>query len=123
MHEFSSSSTNIKMANEPQLLCDITVYRYLHGCNVLYDLVKPWANTNSIVVADSYYASVQASLRLYSIGLRFIGTVKTSTREFPMAYLASRIMNDGRGDRHGVLSKDLQTGALMLAYCWVDRER
>jgi hypothetical protein len=27
--------------------------RYLHGCNVLYDLVKPWGNTNSIVVADS----------------------------------------------------------------------
>ena len=97
--------------------------RYLHGCNVLYDLVKPWANTNSIVVADSYYASVQAALRLWSIGLRFIGTVKTATREFPMPYLAGRVMGDGRGDRHGVVSKDLASGATMLAFCWVDRER
>ena len=98
-------------------------YSFLHGCNVLYDLVKAWANTNSIVVADSYYASVQAALRLWAIGLRFIGTVKTAVKEFPMAYLSGRPMNDGRGDRHGVVSRDLTTGASMLAYCWVDRER
>ena len=40
-----------------------------------------------------------------------------------MAYLSGRPMNDGRGDRHGVVSRDLTTGASMLAYCWVDRER
>jgi Transposase IS4 len=97
--------------------------RYLHGCNVLYELVKPWGNTNSIVVADSYYASVQAALRMWTIGLRFIGTVKTATREFPMAYLSGRTMGDGRGDRHGVVSRDLASGATMLAFCWVDRER
>jgi Transposase IS4 len=90
---------------------------------VLYDLVRPWGNTGCVVVADSYYASVQAALRLWSIGLRFIGTVKTAHREFPMAYLSARVMNDGRGDRYGVLSKDLTSGASLLAYCWVDRER
>jgi Transposase IS4 len=90
---------------------------------VLYDLVKPWANTNSIVVADSYYASVQAALRLWTIGLRFIGTIKTATREFPMAHLSSKVMADGRGDRYGVVSRDLPTGASMMAYCWVDRDR
>ena len=96
--------------------------RFLHGCNVLYDLVKAWANTGSIVVADSYFASVQAAVRLMSIGLRFIGTVKTATREFPMAYLAAREMTHGRGDRHGVLSKT-DCGTSLLAYCWVDRDR
>ena len=50
--------------------------RYLHGCNVLYELVQPWANTGAIVVADSYFASVQAALRLREIGLHFIGTIK-----------------------------------------------
>ena len=40
---------------------------YLHGCNVLYELVRPWANTDAIVVADSYFASVQAAIRLKSI--------------------------------------------------------
>jgi Transposase IS4 len=100
----------------------IACYRFLHGCNVLYDLVRPWANTNSIVVADSYYASVQAALRLKSIGLRFIGTVKTATKEFPMAYLAGKQMPHGRGDRHGVLSK-ADCGTTLLAYCWIDRDR
>ena len=40
-----------------------------------------------------------------------------------MAYLSSTPMNDGRGDRHGVLCHDLPSGASLLAYCWVDRER
>ena len=97
--------------------------RFLHGCNVLYDLVKPWANTNSIVVADSYFASVQAALRLKAIGLRFIGTVKTATKEFPMAHLGSRVMAAGRGDRYGLISKDAATGTDLLAFCWVDRDR
>ena len=96
---------------------------FLHGCNVLYDLVKPWANTDSIVVADSYFASVQAALRLKSIGLRFIGTIKTATREFPMAHLANKVMADGRGDRYGLLSRDNNTGTSMLAFCWIDRDR
>jgi ribosomal protein L37AE/L43A len=97
-------------------------HRYLHGCNVLYELVKPWGNTNSVVVADSYYASVQAAIRLWSIGLRFIGTIKTATREFPMAFLGSKVMADGRGDRFGLVSKDA-SGVSLLSFCWVDRDR
>jgi Transposase IS4 len=98
-------------------------FRYLHGCNVLYELVRPWANTDSIVVADSYFASVQAALRLKAIGLRFIGTIKTATREFPMNHLATRVMNEGRGDRYGLLCKDQASGTSLLALCWVDRDR
>ena len=42
---------------------------HLHGCNVLYELVKPFANTDAVVVADSYFASVSAAIRLKEIGL------------------------------------------------------
>ena len=97
--------------------------RYGHGCNVLYDLVKPWGNTNAIVVADSYFASVPAALRLKQIGLRFIGTVKTATREFPMKYLANVPLLDGKGDRFGLVNKDPLTGTNLLAFVWVDRDR
>jgi hypothetical protein len=89
----------------------------------LYELVKPWANTNSIVVADSYFASVQAALRLKKIGLRFIGTVKTATKEFPMAYLGRYQLDGGKGDRHGVICRDEESGTDFLAFVWVDRDR
>jgi hypothetical protein len=51
-------------------------------------------------VADSYFASVQAPIIwLYGIGLRFIGTVKTATKElpkeFPMGYLGRCVINEG----------------------------
>jgi Transposase IS4 len=35
-----------------------------HGSEVLQDLVKPWKNTNRIVCADSYFASVQVANKL-----------------------------------------------------------
>jgi Transposase IS4 len=115
-------------------LCAISVYKltttsclsfesFLHGCNVLYELVKPWANTNSIVVADSYFASVQAALRLKTIGLRFIGVVKTATTGYPMEYLKSQPMPDGKGDRLGLMCEDAESGTKLMAFCWVDRER
>jgi hypothetical protein len=36
------------------------------------------------VCADSYFASVQAAEHLLSMGLKFIGVVKTATRKFPI---------------------------------------
>ena len=38
--------------------------------------------------ADSYFASVAAAKALKSIGLRFIGVVKTATKEFPLKHLS-----------------------------------
>jgi hypothetical protein len=74
-------------------------------------------------LADSYFASVQAAIRLYSIGLRFIGTVKTATKEFPISYLGNCVMAEGRGDRRGLLSRNDTDPCSLLAYCWVDRDR
>ena len=98
-------------------------FRFLHGCNVLYELVKPWAHTGAVVVADSYFASVQAALRLASIGLRFIGVIKTATREYPMHYLGHYVLEGGRGDQKALLSHDTASGTDLMVFVWVDRDR
>lgn len=85
--------------------------------------MKPWANTDAVVVADSYFASVSAALRLKSIGLRFIGVIKTATKEYPMRYLASIPLPGGRGSRKGLLSTDGDSGTQLLSFVWVDRDR
>ena len=60
-----------------------------HGTKVLKELVMPWANTDRIVCADSYFASVPDAKEFWKHGLRFIGLIKTETRKFPMAYLSN----------------------------------
>lgn len=55
-----------------------------HGTKVMKELVMPWAKTNRLVVADSYFASVQAAEELFKVGLRFTGVVKTATKRFPV---------------------------------------
>ena len=56
------------------------------------------------------------------IGVRFIGVVKTATKSFPMAYLWSIELAEGRGQRLGVV---LKTNGVptMMAYVWMDRDR
>jgi hypothetical protein len=61
----------------------------LHGTAVLKFLVLPWARTDRIVCADSYFASVATLKELKRIGLRFIGVVKTATKQFPQPYLSN----------------------------------
>jgi hypothetical protein len=60
-----------------------------HGTAVLKYLVLPWARKDRIVCADLYFASVGTLMELKRIGLRFIGVVKTATRQFPQAYLSN----------------------------------
>jgi hypothetical protein len=94
----------------------------LHGTVVLKNLVLPWANTNRIVCGDSYFASVGACEEMQRIGLRFIGVVKTATRQFPMAYLSSLELVQ-RGDRHGLTTPGPDGTPKMLAFVWMDRNR
>jgi Transposase IS4 len=93
--EVNFNSLSITLACSLSSLVDAD--GYLHGCNVLYELVRPWANTDAVVVADSYFSSVGAAIRLKTIGLRFIGCMKTATREFPMHYLGSVPLPGGKG--------------------------
>ena len=86
-----------------------------HGTNVLVDLICPLANSDRVIVADSYFASVQAAKVLFGMGLRFIGTVKTATRAFPMHFLQRVQMPNGKGDHKALLAKDQETGTFLMA--------
>ena len=56
------------------------------------------------------------------MGLRFIGVVKTATKEFPQQFL-STVELAQKGDYKGVVSIDPVTNYTLLAFVWVDRER
>ena len=106
-------------AESPQLEPE----RVPHSAAILRELVLPWIHTDRIVCADSYFASVPAAKLLSRHGMRFIGVVKTSTRKYPMRYLASVELNH-RGDRKGLVSNGQQVGdPSMLAFVWMDRQR
>ena len=60
----------------------------IHGCLVLKELVKPWYNSQHIVCADSYFASVSTAEEMGRLGLQFIGVVKTASKRFPVTYLS-----------------------------------
>jgi len=94
-----------------------------HGCKVLHELVEPWANTGHCVVGDSCFASVQAAVRLFAIGLRFIGVIKTAATGYPMACLGRVLLPEGKGDRHGVVTVDETTGCQLLVFVWCDQDR
>jgi Transposase IS4 len=48
----------------------------------------PWDRKGRILVADSYFASVESVVELYKAGLRFIGIVRTATRRYPISELS-----------------------------------
>jgi Transposase IS4 len=96
---------------------------FSHGCKVLLELVRRWANTDRVVVADSYFASVQTALRLKEIGLRFIGTVKTAHKGFPLQYLSRLELGNGKGDFRAVTHEDDESGTTLMAITWIDRDR
>jgi hypothetical protein len=54
--------------------------------------------------------------------MRFIGVVKTATRQFPLPYLSHLEMR-ARGEMRGVVAKDANGIPSMLAFCWMDRDR
>ena len=52
----------------------------LHGTKVMLELVSTWTHTDRVVCDDSYFALVGAALALLTLGLHFIGVVKTATK-------------------------------------------
>ena len=93
-----------------------------HGTQVLAELVYPWGNTDRIVCADSYFASVASAQHLKTMGLRFIGVVKTATKKIPMAWL-QRVELRNCGDVKGLVAKDEKGIPKYLSFVWVDRDR
>ena len=85
--------------------------------------MHPWGYSDQIIVAGSYFASVPAAIRLYGIGLRFIGVLKTATKEYPMGWLSHVVLPEGKGDRRGLTTVDMATATRLLAFVWCDRDR
>lgn len=89
---------------------------------VMKELVLPWLHTDRIVCGDLYFASVPAALMLSRNGMRFIGVVKTATRQYPMGYL-QRVELQDRGDRKGLVTRGSDGQPSLLAFVWMDRQR
>ena len=95
----------------------------LHGTQMLQTVVSPWFGLNRIVCANSYFASVGAAKERYQNDLRFIGIVKTATRGFPKAFLASVQLNHC-GDSFALASDSAdKLDPAMAAFMSMDRER
>ena len=72
----------------------------------MLDLIKPWHNDgDQLLCADSYFPSVPALIALRNVGWRFIGVIKTSTKQYPLQYLSGLELNQ-RGDHRALLSRD-----------------
>ena len=48
--------------------------------------------------------------------------MKTATKKYPMVYLSRIELNQGRGQRVGVVLKSNEVPT-MMAYVWMDRDR
>ncbi len=69
--------------------------------------------------ADSYFASVPAALLLLRHGLRFIGVIKTATKQYPYKVLHNKVLCE-RGDMYGLIRKKTNNEECdLLAFVWV----
>ena len=66
-----------------------------------------------IICAESYMASVTYSEELRNHGLRFIGVIKTETRQFLMAYLSNIGLHNQR-NFSGFLTRPVDRTKLVL---------
>ena len=77
----------------------------LHGAQVIKTLVTSWTNSNRILCADSYFASVGCCEELKRTGIQFVDIVKTATKRLPMKHL-SEIELENRGGCRGLVCRD-----------------
>ena len=92
-----------------------------HGTNVLKFLVEPWVRTDRCVCADSYFTSVNAVTVMRTMGLHFIGVVKTATKKFPMSYLSNLELVQ-HGDYKGLVARGTNGQPTMLLFIWMDQD-
>jgi hypothetical protein len=90
---------------------------------VLDRLLRPWFGAGDrIICADSYFASYEATQHLQERGLRFIGTVKTATKQYPMRLLRAKPISN-RGRWLSFANENANGDVSVMALVWVDRER
>ena len=82
-------------------------------------LVEPWVRMDCCVCADSYFTSVNAVTVMRTMGLCFIGVVKTATKKFPMSYLSNLELVQ-HWDYKGLVAKGSDGQLTMLSFIWMD---
>jgi hypothetical protein len=88
---------------------------------VLCDLVIPSRNSLHIVCSDSQFAYAPAALLFFRHGLRFIGVIKTATKQYPYKHLHNQVLRE-RGKTCGLVRKKNNNDECdMLAYVGVDQ--
>ena len=90
-----------------------------HGTNVLKFLVEPWVRTEHCVCAASYFASVNAVSVMRTMGLHFIGVVKTATKKSPMSHLSNLELVQ-HGDYKGLVARGTDGQPTKLSFIWMD---
>ena len=62
------------------------------GTFVLKCLTQPLAFTGRVMCADSYFSGVKAAQAIQSLGLNYIGVVKSATRKFTHGKLSTVVL-------------------------------
>jgi Transposase IS4 len=107
----------VKGPVDKELELDDEANESLHRCKIMLHLLCTWPSTRwQIVCADSYFASSSAAMQLYLKHFRFIGVVKTATRQYPKAYLSVIEMPNRRAVSALIRSTD-SPELLVFVYC------
>ena len=89
------------------------------GTASIIRLSKPFHGSGRTVCADSAFASVKTAAQLHRVGLRFIGLVKTATKQYPIARLRSH--NYPARGAHVVMKAKDADGVVYTACGWKDK--
>ena len=82
-----------------------------------------------LIVADSFFASVEATEEMMRKGLHFLGTVKRSSRLYPKSHLENAVVEGSNADgRYGRKMMETTTSVggrerKMYASVWADKTR
>lgn len=60
------------------------------GSKVVMSLVEKYANTNRVVYADNFFVSISLANKLWSQGLKLVGTIRSNKAEVPSSFLANK---------------------------------
>ena len=87
-------------------------------------LTKPWHGTNRVLTGDSWFACFLAALHLWTVGLFFMGIVKTASRFFPKTFLIRWCEQNNARENRGryKLLETMRDGVRIYALGWSDKK-
>ena len=82
-----------------------------------------WTGTNRVFGADSYFASEKAVVDFKKLGMKYIGFVKTATKDVPIYYFRHIEFEILGYCRSFPLNNDTDDGNEVLVFVWMKQER